>query len=187
MAKKLNVGDIVGKRDLQTIDDNVVTIPDAKKLIHLQFRRFAGCPFCNLHLRSISVRYDELVNAGVQEVVVFYSAVEPMRKFQGERPFPVIADPNKTLYAEFGVESSLKAVLNPRSILFGLKDGIHRIKLTAPEKGESPLGLPADFLIAPNGSVVACHYGSYSYDQWGVDDILGLARRYMSADNSISS
>ncbi len=38
------------------------------------------------------------------------------------------------------------------------------------------LGLPADFLIAPDGSVLACKYGSHAYDQWSVDDILALSR-----------
>jgi hypothetical protein len=39
-----------------------VSIPSTShRLVHLQFRRFAGCPICNLHLRSIAVRHDELV------------------------------------------------------------------------------------------------------------------------------
>lgn len=36
-------------------------------------------------------------------------------------------------------------------------------------------GLPADFLIASDGSVLACKYGAHAYDQWSVDDLLGLA------------
>jgi hypothetical protein len=30
--------------------------PDSHHLIHLQFRRYAGCPICNLHLRSFVER-----------------------------------------------------------------------------------------------------------------------------------
>ena len=37
-------------------------------------------------------------------------------------------------------------------------------------------GLPADFLIANDGKVLACKYGSHVYDQWSVDEILGLSR-----------
>jgi hypothetical protein len=39
-----------------------------------------------------------------------------------------------------------------------------------------PLGLPADFLIAPDGTVLARHYGNHAYDQWSVDQLLALAR-----------
>lgn len=42
-------------------------------------------------------------------------------------------------------------------------------------KGETGLGLPADFLIAPDGRVLACTYGAHANDQWSVDDLLLLA------------
>jgi hypothetical protein len=37
-------------------------------------------------------------------------------------------------------------------------------------------GLPADFLIAPDGTVLACKYGVHAYDQWSGDDLLTLAK-----------
>ncbi len=39
---------------------------------------------------------------------------------------------------------------------------------------EGRLDLPADFLIASDGTVVASKYGVHSYDQWSVDELLGL-------------
>ena len=48
--KKIQVGKIIGKNTLVTAESKPVPIPDAKNLIHLQFRRFAGCPFCSVHL-----------------------------------------------------------------------------------------------------------------------------------------
>ena len=38
-----------------------------------------------------------------------------------------------------------------------------------------PLGLPADFLIAKDGTVVAAKYGTHAYDQWEVPELLALA------------
>jgi hypothetical protein len=38
------------------------------------------------------------------------------------------------------------------------------------------LGLPADFLIDPDGSVVAVHYGRHADDQWSVDQLLDIHR-----------
>ncbi|WP_373281708.1 hypothetical protein [Nocardia aobensis] len=39
------------------------------------------------------------------------------------------------------------------------------------------LGLPADFLIASDGSLAASHYGTHADDQWTVDDVLSRARK----------
>ena len=35
-----------------------------------------------------------------------------------------------------------------------------------------PFGLPADFLIAPDGRLAALKYGQHAYDQWTVDELL---------------
>jgi hypothetical protein len=34
------------------------------------------------------------------------------------------------------------------------------------------LGVPADFLIASDGRVIAAKYGQHAYDQWTVDELL---------------
>src|SRR5205814_5057298 len=36
-------------------------------------------------------------------------------------------------------------------------------------------GLPADFLIAPDGQITALKYGRHAYDQWTVDELLDHA------------
>jgi hypothetical protein len=154
-----------------------VSIPSTShRLVHLQFRRFAGCPICNLHLRSIAVRHDELVAAGVCEVAIFHSEAETMRPFQGDLPFAIVADPRKELYQRFGVEESLRSVLDPRAWggFFRGAMASHASSATAGEGGH--LGLPADFLIDASARVVACKYGTHADDQWSVDEILALAR-----------
>ena len=42
--------------------------------------------------------------------------------------------------------------------------------------GTTHLGLPADFLIDPDGTLVAAHQGSHADDQWSVDDLLKIGR-----------
>jgi len=39
------------------------------------------------------------------------------------------------------------------------------------------LGLPADFLVAQDGRILALKYGVHANDQWSVDELLSLARR----------
>ena len=151
-------------------------MPDRDHLTHLQFRRFAGCPICNLHLRSVAREIERINSAGVLEIAVFHSTEEAMLPFQGDLPFAVVADPGKQLYAAFGVESSIKAILHPRAWLAGVRGSRaqHPSDRTAGEGGH--LGLPADFLIAGDGRVLACKYGTHADDQWTVNELLTLAR-----------
>jgi hypothetical protein len=62
-----------------TINGDVLSVPGANRLVRLQLRRFAGCPVCNLHLQSIVRRHDEIVAAGMREVVVVHSSAEELR------------------------------------------------------------------------------------------------------------
>jgi hypothetical protein len=61
-----------------------------------------------------------------------------------------------------GVIRSLRALIHGRPM-----------PSTNPHGGR--FGLPADFLIAPDGRVLACKYGSHAYDQWSVDEIIAFS------------
>jgi hypothetical protein len=155
-----------------------VPVPDPDHVVHLQFRRFAGCPVCNLHLRSIVARHDEILAVGVREVVVFHSSADELRQHTADLPFAVIADPGKVLYREFGVEAGRRALLNPRAwgpIVLAVVTALRRRDRTpSPNPAGGRLGLPADFLIAPDGRVLAEKHGAHIYDQWSVDELLAL-------------
>jgi hypothetical protein len=104
-VSRFGPGDTIAPRELTTIRSEQIRVPAREGLTHLQFRRFAGCPICNLHLRSVVGRHDEIVAAGISEVVVFHSSVEDMLPHQGELPFAAIADPDRELYTLFGDRS----------------------------------------------------------------------------------
>ena len=177
---KLRPGAVVSRRQLTTTRSQPVQLPDPTGVVHLQFRRYAGCPFCNLHLRSVAQRHRELVAAGIREIVVFQSSPAELLAQQGEVPFAVIADPGRKLYAEFGVASSPRAVLDPRAWLAGVR-AVARKRPSLPANRHKALGLPADFLVAADGHVLACKYGVHAYDQWSVDELLQLASRHLPA------
>jgi len=172
------VGSVVAARELTGVSGEAVPIPDPDRIVHLQFRRFAGCPICNVHLQSIVRRHDEIANAGIREVVVFHSTDQELRRYVGELPFPVVGDPPKALYAEFGVGSSPRSVLDPRAVPPALIP-IWRNRRQMPPANLHPtgghLGLPADFLIGPDGRVLACKRGRHANDQWTVDEVLAHA------------
>ena len=167
---RLRPGVRLPARELATIHGDRIRLPDGRRTVHLQFRRFAGCPICKLHLQSIARRHHELVQAGILEVAVFHSSAETLRRHEHALPFALVADPGKDLYRAFGVEASLRSVLDPRAwkaIALGLaRFGAGR------EAGEPALGLPADFLVGPGGEVLACKYGAHADDHWSVDEIL---------------
>ncbi len=171
----MDVGSKVAARTLTTISGADVAIPSPDATVHLQFRRFAGCPICNLHVRSVARRHGEIAEAGIVEVVVFHSSAEELRRYQSEMPFAVIADPQRELYREFGVESSIRSILHPKAWRAGARGMRWTTAGGALGLREAHLGMPADFLIGPDGTIRACKYGTHADDQWSVDEILDLA------------
>lgn len=186
---RVEAGAFVSPRDLVTISGQVVQVPDPERYVHLQFRRFAGCPICDLHLRSFAQRHDNIARAGIREIVVFHSPVKELTVHASELPFAVIADPHKELYAEFGVGASMRSLLDPRAwgaIMRGVSLRLYEMLLgrKSPPSVHNTggrLGLPADFLIASDGTVLASKYGVHAHDQWSVQDLLRQIRLRPSA------
>jgi peroxiredoxin len=177
MAKQLKIGDKAPDLHTRNIHGSEVNIPSsASPVVHLQFRRFAGCPICNLHLQEFLKRSDEIADGGIREIVVFHSTDGELLPYQGNFPFDVIGDPKKHLYREFGVGSSLSAVLSPGAWPAMVKGNLAKDKPKMPlVAGGGPFGLPADFLISNTGIVKAVRYGKHANDQWSVDEMLALA------------
>src|SRR5437764_12452669 len=170
---KARVGDAFPTLELTASSGQLVTIPDpAGNFVHLQLRRFAGCPICNLHLRSIVARHDEIRAHGTREVVVFHSTVAELAKYEAELPFPVIADPERELYQRLGVERRAGSLLRPRALRAMIAGQTAAIAKRSTIRGPlgpltstgGLLGLPADFLIAPDGRLAPLKYGHHAYD-----------------------
>ncbi len=184
-AQRLEVGDTVAPHTLTTITGEAVQVP-ADTLVHLQFRRFAGCPICNLHLHAYLKREDDISAAGVKDVVLFHSTDDALRKYESFLlPTAVVGDPDKKLYREFGVEYGARALLNPKIWLTVPKAAGKSIWAAIRRRGHmapfpppgGPNSLPADFLIGTDGRVVAAKYGDHAFDQWSADEVLTYARQ----------
>ena len=168
--RRVAPGTAVGKRDLITIYGEPVTVPDPDRLVHLQFRRFAGCPMCHLHLQALRARHAEIESTGIHEIIVFHSSASSLLAHQTDPPpFAIVGDPEKNLYREFGVESSWRAALHPGAWRAEIRGLLAKRRKLAFDLHGGPRGLPADFLLAPDATVVACKYGTHGYDQWSVD------------------
>jgi peroxiredoxin len=120
-------------------------------------------------------RNAELTAAGIEEVAVYHSPSESLLPYQGKFPFAVIADPEKKFYQQFGVGTSVFAILDVRAWPAIIKGASASDNLKGDPEGGA-LGRPADFLIAPDGKIVASRYGRHAYDQWSVEELLRLAK-----------
>lgn len=172
-------GHTVKVDELRTIKGATVALPDPERVLHLQFRRFAGCPICNVHLQSVIKRHDEITAAGIREVVMFHSTPEELATYVDDMPFDIVADPDRTLYRRFGVETAVRSVADPRSmvpVIKGMMDrslaGKLRLNAGMHRATGGHLGLPADILIDTDGTVVDAKYGKHAGDQWSVDELL---------------
>src|SRR5258706_15503981 len=167
---KLAVGDTVPVTTFTTFKGEIVSLENWNtRLVHLQFRRHAGCLICDLHLRSIMKREDELTNIGVSEIVFFHSNPEELKKHTSYHPFPCIADPTKTMYKKFGTEEGkgiadsftwhvagalLSAV---GSAMVDLVKGERQLAPLRPMGGRDQF--PADLLVNKTWTVFPLKYG----------------------------
>ena len=172
---RLEPGDTVPVLSTTTIHGEPVAVPDPRtRYVHLQFRRFAGCPVCNFHLSTMVRRRPEIEAAGIRQVVFFHSTRDEMLKYQARLPFDCVADPGKLQFRRFGVETSVLAVLHPGVLWSGLRWILAARRFY--NKAENGIfGLPADFLVDPRGRLVASKYGRHADDHWDVDELLGVA------------
>jgi len=187
-AVRLRMGDQAPVRSFTSIANGVIRAEDDDRPLHLQFRRFAGCPICHLHLRHFQRRAAEL-DRYVREVVFFHSSHDELQPHLAHLPRFTIADPDKLLYRAFGVEAHRRALLHPQAVVTALWSSIGAIYRIAQGGQAMParsplggrLGLPADFLVSRSGQVLARHYGVHADDQWSVDDVLNLAKQQSGA------
>jgi hypothetical protein len=171
-SRRRTVGEQLAPIQLTTLAHGIIAVP-AASTVHLQFRRFAGCPVCNLHLRSFAQAQARLEAAGVMTIAFFHSPAELMQPYQGQLPFPAVPDPGRHWYRQFGVERSRLAVAHPQVVWSAVR-GLVGAPSNPFAGGSDQSGLPADFLISSSGAVLAVHYGKHADDQWSVDELSAL-------------
>jgi len=177
---RLSVGTHIDPLKLSTLVHDTVSMP-GPSISYLRFQRFAGCPICNTTLRQFSLRVGEVKAAGVQPIVFFHSEVETLDSYRKELPFIVVADPQRVYYKRFGVERSLLGAMHPMAMAAAMKTVFGGWAFF---KGNAAVdGLPADFLISAEGTVLAAKYGSHAADHWSTDEVLSLVRSQANAAN----
>jgi hypothetical protein len=176
-------GDTVRTHDLVAVDEATVPVRDPKQPTHRPFRRFVSCPSAPHIYGRWPPATGEFAAADVHDGVLFDSMPRELFTYTRDRPLDVVDDRDKQLDKRFGVETSLRGLLEPRasaSVLGAMfqhsgSQGKPTSAGTAARSKGVRLALPADVLIDHGGTVFACNYGAHAYDQWSVDEPLALA------------
>ena len=180
-AKRLKQGQSAPEFETNDIQGNPANPRSASEFILLSFFRYASCPLCNLGVRELINRHDELRKNNIKVLAVFQSPREKVLHYVGKQhpPFQIIPDPEKRLYKMYAVESSwlgffkawsvginkvVKAVIGNGFLPGSVENELHRI--------------PADFVIDNNGVLVSVYYGSDIGDHIPIAHLLNLAKSH---------
>lgn len=173
-VRRLAAGASAPATVLEATDSERVPVPDPGVTVHLHFSRFADCPVCNLHIAQLRRRTPDLRRADIRTVAVFHSPAEHVRRYRADMPFVLVADPDRVLYRRFGVGTSRRALWHPRAVRRLVAEA--RMGHRAQEAHGGVNGLPADFLISPDGRVRLAHYGAHADDNVPVDELIAALR-----------
>jgi peroxiredoxin len=148
----------------------------------LCFFRYASCPLCNLRVRELILAHEELTAKGVRILAVFQSPAERIAQYVGQQvpPFPLIPDPELRLYRLYRVETSWAGFA--RAWTLGLPRVVNAViaKGFLPGTMENEIHrIPADFLIAADGRLMAVYYGK------DIGDHMPLKRIFANIESNI--
>ena len=132
----------------------------------LAFFRFASCPLCNFRIHQLVGQWPKrFAHRPFRMLAVFQSPPEKLDVYvsRHEPQFTVIANPALDLYRLYGVEASLRKAFSGQ-VLEGLV-GAAKAGLPLVGVPDGPaFRIPADFLIAPGGTIHTAFYGANMAD-----------------------
>ena len=151
------------------IEGNPVSLKDHKgQKVHLNFYRFAGCPFCNLRFHEIDRLKELYIKNNVKLISVYESSAENMRaQMNGEKFYAtMVPNPDSSLYVLYDLERSARGLLRFLFFKGGLLKALKGNRLFG--QAVKPDGhadrVEAEFLIGQDGRVVTAYYGKHPGD-----------------------
>lgn len=139
----------------------------AGQLLLLSFYRAAVCPLCGLRTWHLVDRYREYQRRGLNIIVFVESSTEQAHKYVDRlrAPFPIVSDLHRSIYALYGLESSLPAALLPvisrmgaYALAWSKRVGGNPFQNLFAMDGRMS-SLPGDFLIGADLRIQTAYYG----------------------------
>ncbi|XP_070697787.1 prostamide/prostaglandin F synthase-like [Pempheris klunzingeri] len=146
-----------------------------KKILLVLIRQFS-CLLCRLHLKDLEKNQRTLDAHSTEVVVVSFGCQEGALHWRQDTgcQYDMLLDPDRKMYAAFGLEVSLKKVLNFSNMLLYAE--------YVADNMEFPRGLPSiqddmfqlggDFVLDEHGKVLFSHCCQSPIDRPSVKDIL---------------
>lgn len=164
----------------QDIYGNDVKLSDFKgQKIILGFYRNVSCPFCNRRVHQIMGNNIRLKKSGVQLLFLFESSKEKLKSsvfHEGISPWPLIGDPDLSIYKKYGVEKSTVKMMKTMFVANVSKAKKETKELNLPQDKDASMNLiPADFFIDENFKIVKAHYGKHLDDHVSLEDLKSFA------------
>lgn len=170
-------GELAPALALEDVYGSALTLEQHRgRTVLLAFHRFANCPFCNLRVHRLAERYDELHPRGLEIIAVFESPRSLVREGVARQklPFAIIADPDRALYREYGVDvGSWAGVFKSLKRLDEIKEAKRLGLPSGPADGRKSQ-LPSDFVIGPDGRVLRAYLGKDIGDHLSIDELAAL-------------
>lgn len=162
------------------IQGNTIDLAALKgQRVLLTFYRNVGCPICNLRFHEVEQQQAALATKGLKVIAVYESTPENMRSYmEGERfGTTMIADPEQTLYALYGVERSMGKMM--KGMFHGAMGKMSKGKKLFTKKMKQDGNanrVSADFLINADGTLHTAYYASYVGDHLPMDSVKAFVR-----------
>lgn len=167
------------KKDIFGRQINLEDYKDKKLLIG--FFRHAGCPFCNLRVHALTKVHAELKAKGLEMIFFFESKESVLLRstFHKEvSPIPLISDPEKEIYAKYGLEENSKISTTSHVKSFiqtAIKAKVKGVPMHMMKDGESINTIPAEFLVDKGLRLKKLHYSKSLTDRLDIDLIQKFA------------
>lgn len=149
--------------------------------ILLSFFRNVNCPFCNMRVHELSKMREQIERKGLKMIFFFESNTGHLKRsvfHQEVSPIPLIGDPEKQVYRQYGVEASHLKMLKTFFKSGSMGTMQQGNQLNVPKEKEKHVTqnlIPADFLIDENFIIQKAHYGSNLRDHIPVEEITSFA------------
>jgi len=147
------------------------------KKILIGFFRHVGCPFCNLRVHTLTKVHEELKSKGLEMIFFFESKEQVILRssfHKGVSPIPIISDPEKVWYKQYGLETStLKSIASHLTsfVQTAWKAQAENVPIHAMASGESFSTMPAEFLVDEDLILKRIHYSERLNHRLDIEDI----------------
>ena len=178
MAQKLKPQDKAPSFEIKSVQGELINLQKYKgRTVLLAFFRFAGCPVCNFRMHELVKNYPALKAQNVEVIAIFESKNETLFQYidDAKIPFPVIGNPDLTLYKLYGTSKSMLKMMRTmfrKKPKQEMKSGEKLYNGKKYKQDGSMTRIPADFLIDQNGNVKIAHYGRFIGDHIPIQDLM---------------